>query len=114
MVKARAGEAAVSPQLLCEAFGALLRPRSGQHAEGARIAALLTEREAEVLARIVDGEDTRRIAAGLGVATSTARTHVQRLLTKLGAATRVAAAALAVRTGVLDHLPGGPAAGSAG
>ena len=114
MVKARAGEAAVSPQLLCEAFGALLRPRSGQHAEGARIAALLTEREAEVLARIVDGEDTRRIAAGLGVATSTARTHVQRLLTKLGAATRLEAAALAVRTGVLDHLPGGPAAGSAG
>ncbi|RKN37755.1 response regulator transcription factor [Streptomyces hoynatensis] len=105
MTKARAGEAAVAPQLLAEAFGELLHPRSGPGAEGARLAALLTERESDVLARIVDGEDTRRIAAGLGVAPSTARTHVQRLLTKLGTASRLEAAALAVRTGLLDHLP---------
>ncbi|WP_049579682.1 response regulator transcription factor [Streptomyces sp. SBT349] len=104
MVKAKAGEAAVSPQLLREAFAELLHPRVGAEAEGARLAALLTEREADVLMRIVDGEDTRRIAAGLGVAPSTARTHVQRLLTKLGTASRLEAAALAVRTGLLDHL----------
>ncbi|GAB2923262.1 LuxR C-terminal-related transcriptional regulator [Streptomyces mayteni] len=107
MVKAKAGEAAVAPQLLREAFADLLHPRSGPDAEGARLAGLLTEREADVLARIVEGEDTRRIAAGLGVAPSTARTHVQRLLTKLGTASRLEAAALAVRTGLLDHLPAG-------
>lgn len=105
MVKAKSGEAAVSPQLLREAFAELLHPPAGDQAEGARLAALLTEREADVLARIVEGEDTRRIAQGLGVAPSTARTHVQRLLTKLGAASRLEAAALAVRTGLLDHAP---------
>ncbi|WP_062216500.1 response regulator transcription factor [Streptomyces sp. NBRC 109706] len=104
MARARAGEAAVAPQLLREAFAELLHPRDGAHAEGARLAGLLTEREADVLARIVEGEDTRRIATGLGVAPSTARTHVQRLLTKLGTASRLEAAALAVRTGLLEHL----------
>lgn len=106
MARARAGEAAVAPQLLRDAFTHLLNPEEGPGAEGARLAALLTEREADVLARIVAGQDTRRIAAGLGVAPSTARTHVQRLLTKLGAASRLEAAALAVRTRVLDHLAG--------
>ncbi len=62
-----------------------------------------------MLLRIVEGEDTRLIAAGLGVAPSTARTHVQRLLTKLGTASRLEAAALAVRTGLLNHLPNRPA-----
>ncbi|WP_129842098.1 response regulator transcription factor [Streptomyces sp. RFCAC02] len=105
MVKARAGDVAVAPHLLAEAFAELLYPRVGPDAEGARLAALLTDREAAVLARIVEGDDTRRIAAGLGVAPSTARTHVQRLLTKLGTASRLEAAALATRTGLLDHLP---------
>ncbi|WP_165986507.1 response regulator transcription factor [Streptomyces sp. YIM 98790] len=111
LAKAKAGEAAVAPQLLREAFAELLNPRTGPDAEGARLAGLLTDREAEVLRRIVDGDDTRLIAAGLGVAPSTARTHIQRLLTKLGTASRLEAAALAVRTGLLRHLPGaaGPA-----
>ncbi|WP_326597203.1 response regulator transcription factor [Streptomyces sp. NBC_01803] len=104
MLKAKAGEAAVTPQLLRDAFAELLHPRVAGQEEGARLAALLTDREADVLVRIVEGEDTRRIAAGLGVAPSTARTHVQRLLTKLGTASRLEAAALAVRTGLLDHL----------
>lgn len=105
MVKAKAGEAAVAPHLLREAFAELLHPTTRRDAEGARLAALLTEREADVLLRIVDGEDTRRIATGLGVAPSTARTHIQRLLTKLGTASRLEAAALAARTGLVDHLP---------
>ncbi|GAA1914545.1 LuxR C-terminal-related transcriptional regulator [Streptomyces sodiiphilus] len=109
MVRARAGEPAVAPQLLTEAFTELLSPRGLPDAEGARLATLLTEREADVLLRIVEGENTRLIAAGLGVAPSTARTHVQRLLSKLGAGSRLEAAALAVRTGLLDHLSGRPA-----
>lgn len=106
LARVRTGEVAVAPQLLREAFTELLHPRDGAHAEGVRLAGLLTEREADVLVRIVEGEDTRRIAAGLGVAPSTARTHVQRLLTKLGTASRLEAAALAVRTGLLEHLAG--------
>ncbi|MDB1087260.1 response regulator transcription factor [Streptomyces sp. ACA25] len=109
MAKARAGDAAVAPALLREAFAELLHPRAAPGAEGARLAALLTEREAAVLLRIVEGQDTRLMAAGLGVAPSTARTHIQRLLRKLGTASRLEASALAVRTGLLDHLPRPPA-----
>ncbi|WP_103503662.1 MULTISPECIES: response regulator transcription factor [Streptomyces] len=106
LARARAGEAAVAPQLLREVFGSLLDPGPAPDAEGVRLAAQLTEREAHVLLRIVDGEDTRRIADGLGVAPSTARTHIQRLLAKLGTATRLEAVAVAVRTGLLDQLRG--------
>jgi DNA-binding NarL/FixJ family response regulator len=104
MAKVKAGEAAIAPQLLREAFAELLSPGAAPDAEGARLAAQLTDREADVLLRIVDGEDTRQIASGLGVAPSTARTHIQRLLTKLDTASRLEAVALAVRTGLLDQL----------
>lgn len=57
----------------------------------------------EVLVRVADGEDTRLIAAGMGIAPSTARTHVQRVLMKLGVGSRLEAAALAARTGLLDR-----------
>ncbi|MFX4293743.1 response regulator transcription factor [Streptomyces bohaiensis] len=104
LARARAGDAAVAPGLLREVFGALLEPGPTPAAEGARLAAQLTPREAHVLLRIVDGDDTRRIADGLGVAPSTARTHIQRLLAKLGTATRLEAVAVAVRTGLLEQL----------
>ncbi|MEE1929455.1 response regulator transcription factor [Streptomyces sp. TRM 70351] len=103
LVRARAGEAAVAPHLLAEAFTELLHPAAGPGDEAARLLALLTPREAEVLARVADGEDTRRIAAGMGIASSTARTHVQRVLVKLEVGSRLEAAAFAARTGLLDR-----------
>ncbi|WP_240499303.1 LuxR C-terminal-related transcriptional regulator, partial [Streptomyces prasinus] len=51
------------------------------------------------------------IAAGMGIAPSTARTHVQRVLMKLGVGSRLEAAALAARTGLLDRA--GPVRGTA-
>jgi hypothetical protein len=39
----------------------------------------------------------------MGIAPSTARTHVQRVLMKLGVGSRLEAAALAARTGLLDR-----------
>ncbi|MGW0560122.1 helix-turn-helix transcriptional regulator [Streptomyces sp. NPDC003016] len=103
MVKARAGEAAVAPQLLQSAFAELLNPAALPDDEGRRLLQMLTPREAEVLVRVADGEDTRLIAAGMGIAPSTARTHVQRVLMKLGVGSRLEAAALAARTGLLDR-----------
>jgi DNA-binding CsgD family transcriptional regulator len=64
---------------------------------------MLTPREVEVLVRVADGEDTRLIAARMGIASSTARTHVQRVLMKLGVGSRLEAAALAARTGLLER-----------
>ncbi|MEU9003017.1 LuxR C-terminal-related transcriptional regulator [Streptomyces sp. NPDC048551] len=115
LAKARAGEAAVSPQLLQAAFAELLNPAAQPDDEGSRLLRLLTPREVEVLVRVAEGEDTRLIAAGMDIAPSTARTHVQRVLMKLGVGSRLEAAALAARTGLLDRagLPaqGRPSAG---
>ncbi|MFJ9615757.1 response regulator transcription factor [Streptomyces noursei] len=104
MLKARAGEAAVAPQLLQQAFGELLHPAVQPDDEGARLLQLLTPREVEVLIRVAEGEDTRVIAAGMTIAPSTARTHVQRVLMKLEVGSRLEAAALAARTGLLERV----------
>ncbi|MFE4590515.1 response regulator transcription factor [Streptomyces laurentii] len=120
LVKARAGESAVAPQLLQAAFAELLHPAAQPDDEGQRLLRLLTPREAEVLVRVAEGEDTRGIAAGMAIAPSTARTHVQRVLMKLGVGSRLEAAALAARTGLLDRVPapagvgGGAGVGSLG
>lgn len=56
--------------------------------------ALLTVREREVLRGIESGMSTREIAADLGITVNTARTHAQRLLSKLGVHSRLRAAAI--------------------
>ncbi|WP_327419274.1 response regulator transcription factor [Streptomyces sp. NBC_01233] len=110
LAKARAGEVAIAPQLLQGAFAELLNPAVQPDDEGSRLLRLLTPREVEVLVRVAEGEDTRLIAAGMEIAPSTARTHVQRVLMKLGVGSRLEAAALAARTGLLDRaLPVRPA-----
>lgn len=112
MVKARAGEAAVAPMLLQGAFTELLNPAAQPDDEGQRLLRMLTPREVEVLVRVAEGEDTRLIAAGMNIAPSTARTHVQRVLMKLGVGSRLEAAALAARTGLLDRaVVNGPVTG---
>lgn len=103
MMKARAGDAAVAPQLLRDSFADLLNPAPEPDDEGARLLQLLTPREVEVLMRVAEGEDTRLIATGMRIAPSTARTHVQRVLMKLGVGSRLEAAALAARTGLLER-----------
>ncbi|WP_282692897.1 LuxR C-terminal-related transcriptional regulator [Streptomyces sp. CC208A] len=103
LLKARAGEAAVAPALLAGAFAELLNPAAQPDDEAQRLLRLLTHREVEVLVRVAEGEDTRLIAAGMGIAPSTARTHVQRVLMKLGVGSRLEAAALAARTGLLER-----------
>jgi two-component system, NarL family, nitrate/nitrite response regulator NarL len=65
-------------------------------------AQFLTSREHEALARLVRGESTTGIARSMGVQVSTARTHVDAVLTKLGVHTRLEAVALAVREGLVD------------
>lgn len=62
----------------------------------------LTAREREVLERLVRGQSTRVIAAEMGVAYSTARTHIQSVLSKLGVHSRLEAAAFAVAHSLVD------------
>ncbi len=57
----------------------------------------LTERQREVLALIVQGLGNAEIAERLGISLPTARFHVSTILSKLGAANRAEAAALAIK-----------------
>jgi two-component system nitrate/nitrite response regulator NarL len=67
-----------------------------------RLARFLTPRERETLVRLVQGETTAAAARSMGVRVSTARTHVDGVLTKLGVHTRAEAVAYAVREGLVD------------
>ncbi|MGH3946244.1 MAG: response regulator [Pseudonocardiaceae bacterium] len=77
-------------------------PRSDT-SEARRLAAHLTGRERECLALLVEGLDTRAMTLRLGVSTTTVRSHVQALLTKLGVHSRLEAATFAVRYDLVDH-----------
>ncbi len=81
----------------------LLRPPIRQPAA---LVSPLTAREREVLQRIVDGQSTRGLAAAMNVSYSTARTHTQNLLDKLGVHTQLEAAAFAVRHGLVAPSDG--------
>jgi DNA-binding CsgD family transcriptional regulator len=60
----------------------------------------VTPRELEVLGLIADGHSTREIAKQLWITDETVRTHVRRLLNRLGARTRAHAVAIAYRDGL--------------
>jgi DNA-binding NarL/FixJ family response regulator len=60
----------------------------------------LTVRESEVVQLMVDGVSTAGIAGELGVSINTVRNHTQSILRKLGAHSRLEAAAAAVRLGL--------------
>lgn len=79
-------------------------------AEARRLAAYLTARERECLELLVEGLDTRAMTAKLGVSATTIRSHVQAVLAKLGAHSRLEAAALAVRYNLVDHDQQAPSA----
>jgi DNA-binding NarL/FixJ family response regulator len=63
----------------------------------------LTARELDVLRLLADGQANKAIAATLGITERTARTHVSRILSKLGLSSRTQAALWAAR-----HEDGAP------
>ena len=86
---ANQGYLAIDPLLL----RAALRP-SLRGDDPLWVLKFLTEREWQVMRCLIDGLSTQEIADRLGVQRSTARTHVQNLLIKLGVHSRLQAAAL--------------------
>jgi two-component system nitrate/nitrite response regulator NarL len=75
-----------------------IRPDTG---DAQRLAAFLTQREREVLSALVRGADTMQLARSLGITQATARCHIQNVLTKMGAHSRLEAATGAVRHGMI-------------
>lgn len=63
---------------------------------------VLTPRQLEILARLADGQSPDAIARSLGVSRVTVRNHVQAAMERLGARTRLEAAMIAARTGLLS------------
>jgi DNA-binding NarL/FixJ family response regulator len=62
----------------------------------------LTSRELEVLRLVAAGKPNKQIAAELAISERTARTHVSRILQKLGLSSRTQAALWAVREGLVE------------
>lgn len=69
----------------------------------------LTPREREILARIVGGESTKQMARAMNITNGTASMYVRSVLTKLGVHSRLQAAALVRREGLLSQLKPGEA-----
>jgi two-component system, NarL family, nitrate/nitrite response regulator NarL len=98
------GQAVVDSSLL---RAALSLPMPLRSPEGQRLHSL-TSREREALGRIAVGDSTKEIARAMHVSESTARTHVQNVLTKLGVRSRLQAAALVAREGLPDEFGNDP------
>lgn len=65
----------------------------------------LTERERQVLDRLVGGQRTSAIAAEMGMALSTTRTHIQSILYKLGAHSRLEAVSIVTAASRVARQP---------
>jgi two-component system NarL family response regulator len=63
----------------------------------------LTERETDVLKTIVAGKSNKEIASALFISEATVKTHINNLLSKLGATDRTQAARIALQRGIV-HL----------
>ena len=85
--------------------GLLVRERERAHVETERqrLLGALTPREREVLGLMAKGLDNRAIAEHLIVSVTTVRWHVQRILQKLDAHSKLEAVARAARLGLLDQ-----------
>jgi DNA-binding NarL/FixJ family response regulator len=97
------GESVIPPTML----GALLRgliSRRRELSEAAAKLEKLTKREGEVLRLLVQGLDQSQIADQLFISPQTARTHVQRILSKLEVHSRLEAIAFVARTDSADPL----------
>jgi DNA-binding NarL/FixJ family response regulator len=97
-----AGESVVAPEVtrrILDEFVRLDRARAAPTAPSARLAAL-TPRELDILRLVAEGLSNRQIAGRLTISVATAKTHVSRLLGKLGCSSRVQAAILAKEEGL--------------
>jgi DNA-binding NarL/FixJ family response regulator len=74
---------------------------AGQPAPRVERPAGLTEREAEVVAMLARGLQTRQVAHQLGISVKTADRHVQNAYGKIGVSTRAAATLFAMEHGLV-------------
>ncbi|MEV1244554.1 response regulator transcription factor [Nonomuraea sp. NPDC049750] len=93
------GDALIAPsvtrRLIAEFAGRIKRPEPGPRLNA------LTEREREVMALVAAGLSNDEIAARLVLSPATAKTHVSRIMTKLGSRDRAQLVVLAYEAGMI-------------
>lgn len=94
-----AGDGLLAPAVTRRVIEEFARSRPATRATVPESFAQLTERELDVLRHIAAGRSNGEIADVLGISPATARTHVGRILAKLGLRDRVQAVVLAYETG---------------
>ena len=103
-----AGEALLAPSVtrrLISEF-ALMRPKTDAHS--AAVLAALTPRETQVLRLVAEGLSNQEISARLVVTEETVKTHVSRVLSKLGLRDRTQAVVTAYESGLVVPRSGAP------
>jgi DNA-binding NarL/FixJ family response regulator len=95
-----AGDGVLAPELTRRVLATFVTPEPA--ADQSRCADLdqLTARERDVLAALGRGLSNAELAATLGITEATAKTHVSRVLAKLGCTSRVQAAIIAKEAGL--------------
>ena len=99
-----AGEALLAPTVTRRLIAHFVRRPSASPAAGERFSELTT-RETDILLHVARGLSNGEIASTLFLSEATVKTHVTRILAKLGLRGRVQAVVLAYETGLVE--PGG-------
>jgi len=123
MTEPRAHRQPLSPEQAAETLGeecraglfdadvvAAVLDAAGQAVPRIERPAGLTEREAQVIALLARGLQTKQIASALGISAKTADRHIEHAYRKIGVSTRAAAALFAMEHGLgtLGELPIAP------
>jgi NarL family two-component system response regulator LiaR len=90
---AAAGQVQLTPKAAARLMQAVSAPESPE---------ALTERETEVLRLLAQGQSNKQIAHRLNNTEKTIKTHVSRILSKLGVQSRTQATLYAIRTGLVS------------
>ncbi len=99
-----AGEALLDPAITRRLIGEFAQERRGAETAPPAALAALTPRETEVLRLVAEGLSNQEIAARLVVTQETVKTHVSRVLGKLGLRDRTQAVVAAYESGLV--VPG--------
>ncbi|GAA2044242.1 response regulator transcription factor [Agromyces tropicus] len=102
------GESLLAPSVtrrMIETF--VTRPRPSAASAPSHLVASLTDRERDVLALVSQGRTNGEIAHDLFISETTVKTHIGRLLAKLGARDRVHAVIIAYEAGLVAGANGG-------